>query len=534
MLAILGRELRAESRRGLTYWLRVLTVGVVVATCFFLARQQDLPRAEIGVKMFGGLNAMLFGAIWVLIPLLSADCLSREKREATLGLLFLTPLRPGEVVHAKVLVHLLRAGGLLLAVVPAMTVPFLFGGVTWRECVVALSAGLLASALCKQWVRALVLAETLSLMAMVLFVSGHAHWHATRWGAGQNQTSDIEFLSQLHLATGWDGVWNGVYGQFTAPGMITGPNGAVMQCVLTRGGWTFVPVTTPVGRTPSAVQDAFLYGAEIMLAFSLVFLLHVSWFARRKTRRDFQEDAPARWAIWLHQTFCQPVYWQSLFQRRMRVRLGRNPISWLQQYSWSARVVKWGLCLLIISAESSLLASVGWWEMRAWQIGLLLLTLAGVAFSAAGSFHDEKHSGALELLLVAPLKEWQIIWGRLAGIMKQFLPASLIICVTWHFTGNIGFGEQETSAELRLLMNCTVILMSVAIIGLYWAITRVNFFTAWLLTVGIGIGTPVVFDGADARARLDDRQRQHAFWLQSVSSEPRCERQRRGVPTERK
>jgi hypothetical protein len=295
------------------------------------------------------------------------------------------------------------------------------------------------------------------------------------------------------LVTGWDGVWNGVYGQFTTPGMMltTGPNGAVMRYVMVGGRWALVPVTTPVGRTPSAVQDAFLYGAETMLGFSFGFLLLVLWFARRKTQRDFQEDAPGQLAIWLQQTFCQPVYWQSLFQRRMRVRLGRNPISWLQQYSWSARVVKWGLCLLIISAESGLLASVGWWEMRAWQIGLVLLTLMGVAFSAAGSFHDEKHSGALELLLVAPLKEWQIIWGRLAGIMKQFLPASVIICVTWHFTGNLGFGEQKIGAELRLFINWTVILMGVAVIGLYWAITRVNFFTAWLLTIGIGIGTPV-------------------------------------------
>jgi len=37
------------------------------------------------------------------------DCISREKREGTLGLLFLTPLRVTDVIAGKAIIHVLRA-----------------------------------------------------------------------------------------------------------------------------------------------------------------------------------------------------------------------------------------------------------------------------------------------------------------------------------------------------------------------------------------------------------------------------------------
>ena len=58
-----------------------------------------------GGALFGSLHSALFLAIWVLVPLLTADCISRERREGTLGLLFLTRLRAGGIVVAKGLVQ---------------------------------------------------------------------------------------------------------------------------------------------------------------------------------------------------------------------------------------------------------------------------------------------------------------------------------------------------------------------------------------------------------------------------------------------
>ena len=137
----------------------------------------------LGQQLFAALHCALFGAIWVLVPMLTADCISRERREGTLGLLFLTPLKGTDIVVAKGLAHGLRAVTLWLAVLPVLTIPFLLGGVSWAEAVLsvvvnanamcwALAAGLLASAWSKAWLRALLLAAVLALAFLLLFVAG--------------------------------------------------------------------------------------------------------------------------------------------------------------------------------------------------------------------------------------------------------------------------------------------------------------------------------------------------------------------------
>ena len=58
-------------------------------------------------------TALLCFAIILVGPMLMSDCVSREARDGTLGLLFLTPLTPVGIVMAKSLVQALRAVGLV-------------------------------------------------------------------------------------------------------------------------------------------------------------------------------------------------------------------------------------------------------------------------------------------------------------------------------------------------------------------------------------------------------------------------------------
>ena len=114
MLPVLVRELNAESRRPANYWLRV--VGPAALLLFFLLIALTKARLAPGEggRLFGDCNGILFIAIWIVAPMLTADCISREKRDGTLGLLFLTPLNPGSIVIAKGLVNALRGLALLL------------------------------------------------------------------------------------------------------------------------------------------------------------------------------------------------------------------------------------------------------------------------------------------------------------------------------------------------------------------------------------------------------------------------------------
>src|SRR2546427_9287536 len=70
----------------------------------------------------------------------TADCLSQEKRERTLGLLFLTDLKGHDVVLGKLAATSLRGFYGLLAIFPVLAVPLLMGGITpgefWRMVLV--------------------------------------------------------------------------------------------------------------------------------------------------------------------------------------------------------------------------------------------------------------------------------------------------------------------------------------------------------------------------------------------------------------
>ena len=70
----------------------------------------------------------LLSGVWF-----TADCLSEEKREGTLGLLFLTDLKGYDVVFGKLVATSLNGFYAVLAVVPILALPLLLGGVTGGE-----------------------------------------------------------------------------------------------------------------------------------------------------------------------------------------------------------------------------------------------------------------------------------------------------------------------------------------------------------------------------------------------------------------
>ena len=66
-------------------------------------------------------------------PLTTVDCLSRERREGTLGLLFLTDLRSYDVVLGKTAAASLNMVLTLMAALPVVAIPMLMGGVSLMQ-----------------------------------------------------------------------------------------------------------------------------------------------------------------------------------------------------------------------------------------------------------------------------------------------------------------------------------------------------------------------------------------------------------------
>ncbi len=88
---IIVRELRAESRRPSNFGLRM--TGAAAATALlglFFMFDQTVSTRQLGSRLFYSLNAVQFLAMALLVPAVTSDCISRERREGTLGLLFLT------------------------------------------------------------------------------------------------------------------------------------------------------------------------------------------------------------------------------------------------------------------------------------------------------------------------------------------------------------------------------------------------------------------------------------------------------------
>ncbi|HEX4119478.1 MAG TPA: ABC transporter permease subunit [Verrucomicrobiae bacterium] len=133
-LPIVARELREASRRRATYWLRALVAfqAILVGIVGFLMNFFN-PAVKLGTVLFWGV-----AGISMLFCLLAgrrstADCLSQEKRDGTLGLLFLTDLKGYDVVLGKLAATSVSGLYALLAVFPVMAVPLVTGGMTRGE-----------------------------------------------------------------------------------------------------------------------------------------------------------------------------------------------------------------------------------------------------------------------------------------------------------------------------------------------------------------------------------------------------------------
>src|SRR5947209_10317361 len=121
LLPIVARELRVTARRRSIYRVRL----AVALTAMFLAGiilvvNLGAPQHQLGRQVFEGLSVL--SIIYCLFSgrISTADCLSEEKREGTLGLLFLTDLKGYDVVLGKLAATSVSAFYGLLAMLPVL------------------------------------------------------------------------------------------------------------------------------------------------------------------------------------------------------------------------------------------------------------------------------------------------------------------------------------------------------------------------------------------------------------------------------
>jgi hypothetical protein len=443
VLPLIAREFRAQSRRRINYWLRVLAAAAMLSVFASFMLTHLLPLSQLGAALFAHLHQTLFFGFWLVVPLMTADCISREKREGTLGLLFLTPLTVPDLITAKVTVHVLQALSLFLAVLPILVLPFVLGGIGWP----------------------LVVTAVVHQASAVLLGIAAGLYASVKGGTATQVMVRAEVYAALL---------------------------ALFSCNVTGD------LSGAMGLAPSLVVMKLLFRA----VFCGVFFLVVFHLARQHLQETWcEEEAAPEQPQWV-ELFSDSEFWQTLFHWDRSRTMDRNPMAWLQEYSWTARLTKWGWFALFMLIE---LFVLGAWDYRAfagWQPTLTMVLALGVAFSAVGSFRREQQTGLLEIMLVTPLSARQLIGGRLWGIFCHYFPALAVLLVGWY--GDLRLNPQAyTDGFLPLLIPSPLAFLALGLVGLYLSLGRLHVLLAWIInwvvafllptfaTVALGRYTPL-------------------------------------------
>jgi hypothetical protein len=84
MWVFLMRELREQARGRSLVWLRVLGAASILGVFLWCWWRLRAGTGSSGIGLFGLLSRFSVGLIWLIGPILTADCIARERREGAL------------------------------------------------------------------------------------------------------------------------------------------------------------------------------------------------------------------------------------------------------------------------------------------------------------------------------------------------------------------------------------------------------------------------------------------------------------------
>jgi ABC-type transport system involved in multi-copper enzyme maturation permease subunit len=397
LLPIVARELRVTARRRRTYWTRFSIAAIAMA----FSGWSFLFLFSMGAAPFAGkmLFSTLIGLAWVYAVIAgvfkTADALSEEKRDGTLGLLFLTDLKGYDIVLGKILAASVNWFFGLLAIFPILALSLLMGGVApgefWRKIAAlanllfySLTLGMFVSSFMRSERRAAGL--TVALLIVALFVPSRlSEWHQKRTGA------------------------------------------------LSPAPWLLLP---DVSR-PLHFADDSLYGRNTNLYWQSLGVSHgIGWalllLASVIVPHTWQQQAGKLSRL---QESAEQISFGINPARRKRFReraLAINPFFWVAS---RARGRSHAVLLLLgaITAYFTfdyLYAPNTWnssWSFLWPAFWLQSVLKIWIPFEACRRFVEDRRSGALELILSTPLTPQEIIHGQWRALRRQF--GAAIVCV---------------------------------------------------------------------------------------------------------
>ncbi|MHB9009388.1 MAG: ABC transporter permease, partial [Limisphaerales bacterium] len=396
LLPIVERELRVASRRTGLYWGRAVAgASAMVVAGLLLWFMRGRAPAQIGFSLFVAMGWLAWLAALMAGVRLTADSLSEERREGTLGLLFLTDLRGYDVVLGKLTAAAVPALYQVLAVVPVLTAALLFGGVAAEQ------------------IGKVVLVLLVTLYFSLSIGLGISVWFENgRRAAGVTAAVLLTWTLGPFLPT----IWDLIHG--------TGPVGPLFEwqaALMNLSPAAALAMAQISSIPPSAMR--FEVSLALLAAAGLAALLLASFMASRVWREG-------AWWPWRRASRGslrpgESTRSAAAASRHRRRLIEINPYFWLAARDrWQPAYVWAALGALAVFGVWGQVEFKGDWRDNGGDFLLSMLAhgllKAWLAFAVVRRLAEDKQNGALELLLTTPLGVERINEGQGLACWRQF------------------------------------------------------------------------------------------------------------------
>ncbi|MBL9138461.1 MAG: ABC transporter permease [Verrucomicrobiales bacterium] len=445
---VVERELRMAARgRALYRWRMVvvtLALGLMAVLTSVMSGAQT-PAETQGRHLFHAL--LVVSAVYALLASISvtADSISREKREGTLGLLFLTDLRGLDIVLGKLAASSLHTTYGLIGLLPLLAIPVMLGGVS-------IYGGIVATA-------AVVNLLFLSL-AVGIFVSTIS-WDERRSTFAAMVTMLVLMLGPMLIG----GIWVWLFGRGTlAQVLFSGLSPLFPLLASVPGPGGVLPWSPTLGLLPSHLLGWLL----LLVAGRWV---EQAWHSRsgNPVRRTVDERVF---------TSADPVA-RSASRRRM---LEAHPLVWLLERHPGKRFYADGLIFAIMAIwvwgyrtyGTGMFGGPGWFLIVPVAILIHVVMAAWVVAESSMRLLEDRRSGALELLLCTSLTDRDLVRGHRLALRRLFLRPVILLAAAEVFVAFTGFGQEgdEVSTHGRWMLLAMAFAVSLDTHSLSWIAMR--------------------------------------------------------------
>jgi ABC-type transport system involved in cytochrome c biogenesis permease component len=440
-LPIAERELRVAARRKATY--RTRFWAVLVAIIAFGWQLSSMIRAHIpstnhGKYLFVTLSVLAFVYCLFIGARVTSDCLSEEKREGTLGLLFLTDLKGYDVVFGKLVASSLNAVYGLIAIVPLLAICLLLGGVSFAQFL-----------------------KMVLVLITVLFFSLAAGIFVSTYNRLERTAMFFTILVILLCTLGP-----------VLIGFVLNVNFGFNE----RNIWAVLMFSPAflllLTFEPNAAKSFAVPAFELTLAMTWLFTIFFLRQASKKLPHSWEQKEPKPSASKIV-SLQMPQANKSQAKEFRANALEINPFLWLTLRGREKLNHAWGFVIAII-----VIWFLGFLGSRnvMWDYELVFPTFLfihaflkiWVTSEACTRLVEDRRNGALELLLSTPLDVKEIIRGQHLALRRQFGGPFLLLIILETLCFIFGIAGRENNLSKKLFLPSAIVMFVTDFFTLRW------------------------------------------------------------------